>query len=123
MKHALLSDMVKGWFVGDFDPAVLHSKECEVAVKHYKAGDHEGLHHHRIATEITLIVSGEVEMMGRRWHAGDIITVEPGEATDFRAITDAVNVVVKLPSAAGDKYEGPMPAAGLEPARPKGNGF
>ncbi len=106
MKHARLDDMTKGWFVGDFSPAALHSKDCEVAVKHYAAGDHEAVHHHKIATEITLIISGEVEMMGRRWTAGDIITVEPGEATDFTAITDAVNVVVKLPSVMGDKYAG-----------------
>jgi quercetin dioxygenase-like cupin family protein len=111
MKHARLEDMVKGWFVGDFTPAVLHSKACEVAVKHYRAGEREDVHHHRIATEITLVISGEVEMMGRRWKAGDIITVEPGEATDFTAITDAVNAVVKLPSVMGDKYPGEMPQA------------
>jgi mannose-6-phosphate isomerase-like protein (cupin superfamily) len=109
MRHARLQDMVKGWFVGDFSPAVMRSTDCEVAVKHYAAGDHEAVHHHRVATEITLIVSGEVEMMGRRWSAGDIVVVEPGEATDFVAHTDAVNVVVKLPSAAGDKYMGVMP--------------
>jgi quercetin dioxygenase-like cupin family protein len=35
---------------------------------------------------------------------GDIILMEPGEATDFKAITDAMNVVVKVPSVKGDKY-------------------
>ena len=106
MRHAQLKDRVKGWFVGDFAPAVLRSTACEVAVKHYAAGDREDVHHHKVATEITLIVSGEVEMMGQRWSAGDIVVVEPGEATDFLAVTDAVNVVVKLPSVAGDKYAG-----------------
>ncbi len=106
MKHARLEDMVKGWFVGDFSPSVVRSKDCEVAVKHYKAGDYEAVHHHRVATEITLIVTGRVEMNGKEWQAGDIITIEPGEATDFRALTDTTNVVVKLPSAAGDKYNG-----------------
>ena len=85
---------------------MLRRTACEVAVKHYAAGDREDVHHHKVATEITLIVSGEVEMMGQRWSAGDIVVVEPGEATDFLAVTDAVNVVVKLPSVAGDKYAG-----------------
>ena len=106
MKHDRLDAMTKGWFLGDFLPTAFRTGACEVAVKHYRAGDHEGVHHHRIATEITVIVSGEVEMMGRRWQAGDIITVEPGEATDFTAITDAINVVVKLPGATNDKYLG-----------------
>ncbi|MDE8343515.1 MAG: hypothetical protein POG24_06825, partial [Acidocella sp.] len=98
MRQAKLGDMVKGWFVGDFNPAVIHSTACEVAVKHYKAGDYEATHHHRVATEITLIVSGRVQMMGREWGDGDIIVIEPGEATDYRALSDTVTVVVKLPS-------------------------
>jgi mannose-6-phosphate isomerase-like protein (cupin superfamily) len=106
MKHARLETMVKGWFVGDFDPTLLRSKDVEVAIKHYKAGDREDTHHHRVAVEITAIVSGEVMMMGKRWGAGDIVLVEPGEATDFQAISDAVNVVIKMPSAKGDKYPG-----------------
>lgn len=106
MKHAHLEAMIKGWFIGDFEPALLRSKDCEVAVKHYRAGDREDTHHHRVAAEITVIVSGRVTMMGREWGPGDIVLVEPGEATDFEALTDAVNVVVKTPSVMGDKYPG-----------------
>ena len=108
MKHAKIDDMIKGWFVGDFEPSVARTGACEVAVKHYQAGDHEDTHHHRIATEITMIVSGEVQMLGRVWTAGDIVVIEPGEATDFKALTDATNVVVKLPGARDDKYIGEM---------------
>ena len=35
---------------------------------------------------------------------GDIIMIEPGEATDFEALSDVTTVVVKTPSVAGDKY-------------------
>ena len=34
----------------------------------------------------------------------DIVVLEPGEATDFVALTDASNVVVKVPGAANDKF-------------------
>ncbi len=106
MKAAHLNEMIKGWFIGNFEPSVLCREDFEVAVKHYKAGDREETHHHRVATEITVIVSGDVEMMGRRWAAGEIVVTEPGEATSFVAITDAVTVVVKTPSVLGDKYLG-----------------
>ena len=43
-------------------------------------------------------------MVDKVWKSGDIIVLEPGEATDFEAITDAINVVVKVPGALGDKY-------------------
>lgn len=106
MQNGRLEDMVKGWFVGGFEPTLLSTEACEVAVKHYKAGEHEGLHHHKVATEVTLVLSGRVKMAGREWSAGDIIVLEPGEATDFTAMTDAVNVVVKVPGARDDKYLG-----------------
>lgn len=106
VQRAELSDMVGGWFVGDFSPTVLASKDAEVAIKHYAAGAYEELHHHKIATEITVIVSGRVEMMGQPFEAGAIVTLAPNEATDFRVIEDTVTVVVKLPSVTGDKYLG-----------------
>lgn len=104
MKTARIEDMVRGWFVGAFNPTALHSDACEVAVRSYKAGESEALHMHKVATEVTMVLSGTVRMAGREWTAGDIIVLEPGEATDFEAVTDAVNVVVKVPGALNDKY-------------------
>jgi quercetin dioxygenase-like cupin family protein len=104
MKHAKLETMVKGWFVGNFNPTLYRTNDVEVAIKTYKAGDDEKAHHHKIATELTAVVSGEIEMNGKRYHAGDIVVVEPGESCSFRAITDSTNVVVKLPGANNDKY-------------------
>ncbi len=104
MKTFRLNDMTKGWFVGDFDPAVLRTDAAEVAVKSYDAGSFEPRHMHKIAPEVTLIVSGRVRMNAQEYSDGDIILIEPGEATDFEALTDTTTVVVKLPSVAGDKY-------------------
>ena len=106
MKTAKLADMIKGWFVGDFVPTIYKTNDVEVAVKTYKAGDYEQRHYHKIATEITVIVSGIVEMNGNRYGEGDIIVTEPGESTDFLAVTDAVNTVVKIPGETNDKYLG-----------------
>lgn len=106
MNTGKLQDMFKGWFVGDFSPTVLRTEACEVAVKSYKAGEKEQLHHHKVATEVTLVLTGRVRMCGKEWSAGDIVVLEPGEATDFEALTDAVNVVVKTPGAKNDKYLG-----------------
>jgi quercetin dioxygenase-like cupin family protein len=106
MHRARLEDMIKGWFVGDFSPAALRTPAAEVAVKRYAAGDAEERHHHKIATEVTVVVEGQVELAGVTYGPGDILVLEPGEATDFRARTAAVTVVVKVPSVAGDKYPG-----------------
>ena len=104
MKVANLESMKRGWFVGNFDPSLYKTNDCEVAVKSYQAGDYEEKHYHKVATEITVIVKGTVRMFDREFAEGDIVVVEPGDATDFTAITDAMNVVVKMPGANDDKY-------------------
>jgi len=107
-----LQDMVGGWIVGNFEPTCLKTTACEVACKHYEAGAAEAAHVHRIATELTLIAAGRVTMNGRTYGAGDIIVLEPGEATDFQALENTTTVVVKMPSVMGDKY--PVSAGGRQ---------
>lgn len=105
MKTGKITEMKNGWFIGNFEPSFFKTNDVEVAVKKYKMGDYEKAHYHKIATEFTLIVSGRVKMFDKEFAEGDIVVVEPGEVTGFLAITDAVNVVVKLPGANNDKYE------------------
>lgn len=104
MKNARLEDMIKGWFVGNFSPTLYKTNDVEVAVKMYKKGDAEDWHFHKIATEITVLIKGEIEMNGVRYTEGAILVIEPHEGTDFRALTDAITAVVKLPGANNDKY-------------------
>lgn len=104
MKRAALDEMVGGWFVGDFSPTVLATEHVEVAVKRYGAGDREASHHHRIATEVTVLVSGSARMRDAQLTAGDIVVLEAGESADFEALTDVTLVAVKHPGARDDKY-------------------
>ena len=104
MNAVKLEDMVGGWFVGAFTPHALATEACEVAVKKYQAGAREAAHYHAIATETTLILSGQVRMCGQVWGDGDIVVLAPGDETDFEALTDVVSVVVKVPGVLNDKY-------------------
>ena len=99
-----LDNFIKGWFVGDFEPSLVPTKDFEVAIKYYKAGDKETAHHHKIAIEYTAIAKGRVTMNGNEFKEGDIIEIAPGETTDFVVLEDTVTVVVKLPSVKDDKY-------------------
>lgn len=104
MREYDLNDMVRGWFVGDFEPSALRTADVEVALKRYRAGDCEAEHYHRVATELTVVVSGKIRMFEREFREGAIVLVEPGEVTGFLAVTDAVTVVVKHPAVPSDKY-------------------
>lgn len=106
MKTFKESYTYKGWFIGDFDPSIFKTNNCEVAVKRYNKGDREDFHHHKISTEITMIVEGKVKMNGIEYIKGDIILIEPKEGTDFEALEDSISVVVKIPCSKNDKYIG-----------------
>ena len=104
MKRSNLDEFVRGWFVGGFAPTLYHTTDVEVAVQQFKKGDKEASHCHKIATEITVIVSGKARMNDTIATAGDIVKIPPGEYTDFEALEDTVTAVVKLPGALNDKY-------------------
>ena len=104
MKTGQLDRMTRGWFVGDFEPSIYKTQNCEVAVKRYKAGEQEARHFHKVATEVTVVITGSVRMNGAVYNEGEMIVIDPGEATDFMAIEDSINVVVKIPGVKDDKY-------------------
>lgn len=97
--------MVKGWFVGDFSPTALQTEQCEVSVRAYTKGQQEPSHHHKVATEVTLVISGHVAMAGIEVRAGEGVVLEPNDASAFEALEDSLLCIVKVPSVKGDKYE------------------
>lgn len=99
-----LKDFIGGWLVGHFTPTLVTNHDVEVAVKLYQAGDHEQCHHHRVATEYTVIASGRVRMNQQEYSAGQIIQIDPGQLTDFEAIEATTTVVIKTPSVPDDKF-------------------
>lgn len=109
MTRRHISEMIGGWFVGDFAPTCLPSAACEVACKTYPAGVREPAHVHRVATEVTLIASGRVRMAGREFGPGDLVILDPGEPSDFETLEPTLTVVVKTPSVRGDKYPATLP--------------
>lgn len=101
-----IDQFTKGWFVGNFSPVIFPSEEFEIAVKWFKAGEIEPLHKQNIATEITVVVEGQIRLGGELFSAGDIITIPPGEFAEFESITDSSLVCVKTPSLPNDKVLG-----------------
>ena len=104
MKNYKLGEMLGGWFVGKFDPAVIHTDAVEVGIKRFAKGESYPPHFHKVADEITVIVSGRVRINQTEYAADDIIVQEKEECTDFEVLEDTVVVAVKMPSVPGDKY-------------------
>jgi len=99
-----LENFTKGWIVGDFQPSVFQTKQFEFAVKKYVRGEKEKKHVHKIADEITVVVTGKFKMNNTFVDQGDVVWLKPGELADFECIEDGYTAVVKTPSVQGDKY-------------------
>lgn len=104
MKVSNINEFLRGWFVGDFKPSLYKTRDVEVALQYYKKGSLEPEHFHKIATEITVIVSGKVKLNNKVFEAKDIIVIEPNESSNFEVLEDCTTLVVKIPGATNDKY-------------------
>jgi quercetin dioxygenase-like cupin family protein len=101
----LEQDFTRGWVIGAFANPILQTDQFEVCIKNTKAGFTEPLHYHKLTKEITIVISGVVEMCGRRLVANDIIVLEPNEVSSFKCIEDATTCAIRNGSYPKDKYE------------------
>ena len=104
MKIHKLQDMVRGWFIGDFEPSVLRTKGFEVGVLTHKKGEYWAEHYHKIATEINILLKGDMSVNGIHINEGDIFVLEPNETAAPVFHEDCTVLCVKTPSVIGDKY-------------------
>ena len=96
--------MTRGWFIGDFEPSLLKTKDFEVGILTHKKGEEWPKHYHKIATEYTVLISGSMTICGELIEPGTIFILEPNEIADPVFHEDCTVVVVKTPSVVGDKY-------------------
>jgi quercetin dioxygenase-like cupin family protein len=105
MKKAKLSDMWRGWFIGDFEPSVLKTSDFEVGVLTHKKDEVWPEHYHKVATEYNVLLEGSMTIQGELIEPGDIFIFEPNEVADPKFHEDCTVLCVKTPSVKGDKYE------------------
>jgi hypothetical protein len=97
MKMDRIERMVRGWFVGGFEPTAHHTMEFEVGYRVHPAGSKE-LHYHTRVKEINLMITGRMTLQGREIVPGDIFVIEPWEITKAEFLEDSGIVCVKVPS-------------------------
>lgn len=104
MKINKIEEMVGGWFIGDFEPSVLKTKDFEVCYKFHHAGEIWDNHYHKVATEINYLIRGKMNLSGIELNQGDIFTIYPDEVAVPEFLEDCELIVVKTPSIKEDKF-------------------
>lgn len=104
MRTSKLADTFRGWFIGDFDPSVLRTKDFEVGILKHPKGEKWSAHYHMKSTEYNVLISGSMRLNDTELYAGDIFVIEPNEIADPIFHEDCTIVCVKVPSNTKDKY-------------------
>jgi len=99
-----LSDMYRGWCVGDFEPSLLRTKDFEVGVLLHPKGEKWAAHYHKEGTEYNILISGSMRVCDTELTAGDTFIIEPLEVADPTFHEDCTIVCIKVPSNTKDKY-------------------
>lgn len=99
MRIDKLENFTKGWFIGNFDPALFKTDQFEISLQTHHYGEYVEPHYQKTATEYNLIVNGSLSANGYICGAGDIFVYEPEEVCNVQFLTPTVTiVVVKTPS-------------------------
>jgi len=112
MQRFRIKDFKKGWFFGNFKPALFQNKDVEVAHQFHPKGYVGPAHFHAIATEYNYIVRGAVALYqkydgvtsGSCYIEGEGWVVNPGEYFETKFCEDTDLIVIKTPSVPGDWY-------------------
>jgi hypothetical protein len=103
VKKYSINDFQRGWFIGDFDNALMRTTDFEVALIQCPKGTHPK-HHHKIVTEYNVLVQGKLKIGNAVLKTGDIYVIQPNETTEQEFLEDSIVVCVKTPSIPTDKY-------------------
>ena len=104
MKRSKLSDCgARGWFIGNFEGAVWPSKDFEICYQK-NPRTQTASHIHKLAHEITLVISGSQLCNGQMFGPGDICILEPGDISQIEYLEETEVVTIKVPSVPSDKH-------------------
>ncbi len=103
MKTNHISNFIRGWFIGDFEPSLLRTKDFEIAIITHKKHEKIPKHFHPVAKEYNVLLSGHMRINGKEILKGTTFIFEPGEECDVLVREDSQVLCVKVPSIIGDK--------------------
>lgn len=98
-----IDDMHRGWFIGNFEPSVLKTKDFEVCYGRHASGEYWAEHYHHSSNEYNYLIKGRIEFDQGVVEAGDIFIFSSGEWAKPRFLEDCELIVVRIPSEPNDK--------------------
>ncbi len=103
MEVVNLSSMLRGWFIGNFEPSVLKTNFLEVGVVTHKKGEEWREHYHTSSIEYNLLLDGIMTVNGTPINKNDIFIIDKNESSSPMFLTDCRILVIRIPDIRNDK--------------------
>ena len=90
------TNYLNGWFIGNFLPNLIFSKEIEVGIKTIKKDTQPDYHYHKIKTEYTILLNGMIKCLSNNQIVtpGQTIIIKPYEKNDQLFIEESLIMLV-----------------------------
>ena len=98
-----LNDMYRGWFIGDFEPAVSKQSGFEVGYLCHKKGEKWQSHIHKNLYEVNLLVHGKMILNDTEINENEIFIINQNIIASPIFLEDCYILCVKIPKMVGDK--------------------
>ena len=103
VKVSEMSEMHRGWFIGDFEPSVYKTKDFEVGYLRHSKGEKWDYHYHAKSVEINYLIKGKMKINSKLINQGQIFTFEKYALSVPEFLEDCEIICVKIPSEPKDK--------------------
>jgi hypothetical protein len=92
----------RGWFVGPFEGAAIHSNDVELAIADWPVGPIPA-HYHSRSVEAIVIISGRCIVQGQEIGPNEMFVLDPGDVNDSNFLEPSKVLAIKMPAGANDK--------------------
>ena len=104
VKKTTLSNMTRGWLIGDFEPSIYKTKDFEIAYLLHPKGQEWPAHVHNKANEYNILIKGSMKINNEYIHEKEIFIIPKGMLTKAKFLDDCEILCIKIPSVPDDKY-------------------
>jgi dTDP-glucose pyrophosphorylase len=99
-----LSNYVRGWLIGDFEPSIKKTTEFEIGFEYYKKDQKCAFHYHSETKEINILISGVMIINNIPIYKDTIFILEKNMICCPLFIQNCIILSIKLPSLPKDKF-------------------
>ena len=92
----------RGWFIGAFEKAAIHSSDFELALADWPVGPIP-VHYHSKSVEAVVIITGRCIVQGIEFGPNEMFILEAGDLNDSNFLEPTKLLAIKIPAGANDK--------------------